>query len=281
MDQTNSDLACALCGARLLIPLRTSTGWFRCRACGSARLLTKTNLDYTADYYQKSLEVISQAHFNATLAWRRDYLVQLSTSGRRLLDVGCGPGDFLTLMESIGWDVTGSDISADAIQAARQRLRGRLFDTNDFFLLTNDDPYDIITLWDVVEHIDDPQPTFHRLRERLNHGGWLVLSTVNYRSAKAAFYGTRWPFFDFSRWGHYHHITPTGIRSLLQATGFEVVSVFSHGSLNLRQLPPDLWNIRPGRATTWLLDKASGVLRRVAEPLCWGDTLYAVAQGRQ
>ena len=75
---------------------------------------------------------------------------------RRLLDVGCGYGTFIALARAAGWDATGMDYSAAAASAARQRY-GVDVQVGDFAQHgTRPDHFDVITMWDAIEHFPDP-----------------------------------------------------------------------------------------------------------------------------
>jgi predicted SAM-dependent methyltransferase len=80
---------------------------------------------------------------------------------------------------------------------------------------------DAVTMWHVLEHLDDPARALSRIRRWLRPGGALLVGVPNLASAQAWLGGSRWYHLDVPR--HRVHFTPAGIRSLLRAVGFEPV----------------------------------------------------------
>lgn len=95
-----------------------------------------------------------------------------------VLDIGCGPGAFLahTALRRPHWMLYGTDIRPNAIEAAAGILQGRASletasaETRPFGDLT----YDVITAWDVLEHLANPAETVSNLKTWLKPGGVLV-----------------------------------------------------------------------------------------------------------
>jgi len=97
--------------------------------------------------------------------------------GRRLLDIGCGTGIFLQVARDRGWDCCGIDISPHAVELARGRLgvpieAGKL--ENGLFA---NERFDVVTMWDVIEHLDDPVKMLQEVYHRLNPGGLFIAET--------------------------------------------------------------------------------------------------------
>jgi hypothetical protein len=83
--------------------------------------------------------------------------------------------------------------------------------------------FDLITLWDVIEHIPDPQPVLQMARQLLAPGGKLLLETQNVASRWARLLGPRWHHYKHEE--HLYHFTPATISRLLVDTGFRVLDL--------------------------------------------------------
>ena len=152
---------------------------------------------YQAAYFShaKYADLNTQAAENAR---RLDLMRRfLPETGARILDAGCGSGDFLAAASAL-YRVSGFDISAAAIDITRQRLPhidGRLW-AGTFEALPGaaDAPYQAICLWDVIEHLWDPADACRRLLDMLEPGGYLFVSTPNIGAPLARIMGRYWAF---------------------------------------------------------------------------------------
>ncbi|MCW3067366.1 MAG: hypothetical protein JWN32_4538 [Solirubrobacterales bacterium] len=100
--------------------------------------------------------------------------------GRRLLDVGCGMGFFLERASVDGWDSWGCEPSPWWAEAAGRRVgAGRVFRGRVEDMAERRAEFDLVTAWDVLEHVFDPLPFLRRIAELLAPGGRLFLRTPN------------------------------------------------------------------------------------------------------
>jgi SAM-dependent methyltransferase len=117
-------------------------------------------------------------------AWLRRRAVshfRLLAAGRapgRLLDIGCGAGYFVEEARRGGWDAAGIDLNADVVRMARGRglpvERGRIRD-----MTVAPGSFDAVTLWDSLEHVDDPSAVLRACRSAMRPGAALGVSTPN------------------------------------------------------------------------------------------------------
>lgn len=149
-----------------------------------------------------------------------EYVRHLSRrAGRpRLLDVGCGEGEFLAVMASLGWEVEGIDPTAVAVQAARRRgvrvTQGDLVD-----LPLDERAFDAITFRLVFEAIPDPVGALRACHRALKPGGVVWIATPNVDSDASRAFGDAWIFLEPPR--HALLYTPASIDRLLRRCGFE------------------------------------------------------------
>ena len=120
------------------------------------------------DYFGREREV---AHRKAHA--RLERLASLGHRGGRVLDVGCAAGYFLEVAQAQGWSVEGVECSAEARAHAPSSVRAHIREDADGLR----GPYDVITFWDVLEHLDDERPALEVARHLLAPGG-IFLATV-------------------------------------------------------------------------------------------------------
>jgi len=140
-----------------------------------------------------------------------DYLATLRTPGRRLLDVGAGDGAFARVAAEHGWRSLGIDPAAPTSACKDgHMLRGTLED------LPRDEFFDVITLWDVIEHVEAPMDVLVLAAQYLQPGGLLVVETGNYQSGDRILAGDAWWCYAAD---HRWYFAPPIVESMLQGAG--------------------------------------------------------------
>lgn len=167
-------------------------------------------------------------------------LRQWSSPPGRLLDVGCYTGLFVDAALADGWDAHGLEPSRWAAERAAERAPSRI--TQGFLWRAPFAPasFDVITSWDVIEHLADPKADLERMVNLLRPGGWLFLSTMASEALLPRLMGRRWPWYMEM---HRFYFTPHTLTKLCAAVGFHVraVAPYAH-STNLRYV---LWKLEP------------------------------------
>src|SRR5581483_8665457 len=173
---------CLLCGgadARRLFEKGGKT-FFRCRGCGLEWIEPMPTPEEIGKYYEWAYrEGIYAPYAEAEdirqlIAEHRLDVVRRSARPGRWLDVGCATGHFVEAAVRAGMTAEGLDVSPGAIARARARgLTVHLARVEEF---VPTDPYDTITVFDVIEHLLDPRAFLDRLHGWLRPGGTLVLT---------------------------------------------------------------------------------------------------------
>ena len=145
----------------------------------------------------------------------------LGAPGAMLLDVGAGRGRFVTSALAAGYDAHGIEPSPRGMDEARLEDEVRLERVGIEQADVEEGTLDAVTIWHVLEHLDDPGRALLRIRGWVRPGGALLVGVPNLASAQGLLGGARWYHLDVPR--HRVHFTPAGIRSLLNASGFEPV----------------------------------------------------------
>lgn len=142
-----------------------------------------------------------------------------------ILDIGCYTGIFMEVSAAEGWNVCGFELSSWAASIARELKIGRVFEgTLDQIPLLSQS-IDVITLWDVIEHISQPSVILANISNLLRPGGILALSTHVVDSKAVRFFGKSYPFFMDM---HLVHFSRNTIKKMLSKHGFEVLSIIHH-----------------------------------------------------
>lgn len=142
-----------------------------------------------------------------------------------LLDVGCSSGSFLVVARDMGFRVAGVEpAAAPAQQAMERQLNIHQGFLEELFLAEGS--YDVVTLFEVVEHLKDPGRVFKEAHRILRPDGIVVIGTGNTDSWTVSYMGGRWEYFDINRHGgHVSFFNPESMRVLAKRTGFEVASL--------------------------------------------------------
>lgn len=201
---------------------------FRCAGCGTWRLVPRDQDDPDRDSgyggaYRRGLDDEKPRRCMRIL-------LEHVPAGGRLLDVGCSEGRFLSLARDAGWHVRGLDPDPGAVQAAREQgievLRGSAGDP-----LPVGGAFDLVTLWDVIEHLPAPGDAAAWLAGVVRDEGRVLVLTpdatslfdhlVRLERVLPRAGGQRLATLCLNRY-HLHRFTPQGLRALFERSGFRV-----------------------------------------------------------
>lgn len=142
----------------------------------------------------------------------------------RMLDVGCGSGQFLAKASAAGWQVLGIDFDSAAVEQADQLpgVEARVIDIFDATL--DDERFDGIAMNNVIEHLADPPRVFARCRELLAVGGRLVMVTPNIEAQCHGEFGANWRGLEVPR--HLYLYSARALRKFAADAGLVDLHVF-------------------------------------------------------
>ncbi len=199
----------------------------QCHACGLCYTnprpsMAGMNAFYPADYVPHELP--GNRRLKQPRWWHRVPFVrnrhdrlrkQLRPSGKaRLLDFGCGSGSFLLRMRNQGWQVTGLDVSETVVERLRSTFSLHAFTGSLPHPALESGTFDVITMWQSLEHVHQPLETLTAAKELLAPGGQLIIAVPNIDSLAFRLFGTAWNGLDLPR--HLVHFTPHTLRLMLQ-----------------------------------------------------------------
>jgi SAM-dependent methyltransferase len=197
----------------------------RCPVCRLAWLShppqpNQMHLHYTEAYDR----LISRAGENSSERWecRRQTLVQYKQSGS-LLDLGCSSGSFLQSLSGNNWSLCGIEMSAESAKKAEANSGAKVFVGDILDAQFPPASFDVITCFDVFEHLYKPRQVMSKVAHWLKPGGIFYLLVPNVDSAEARVFGTYWHGWEIPR--HLFHYSPASLQFLAESAGLRKVSI--------------------------------------------------------
>jgi SAM-dependent methyltransferase len=240
---------------------RATYDLWRCGRCAGAVTVGQApQLEaYDEGAYASSSPRLARLAAPVLARFDRERLALLGAPRGSLLDLGAGRGRFVAAARRAGWDASGIEPSARGVAAGAaayqvELQRGTLADAAGSF--------DAVSLWHVLEHLDDPGEAVGLAGALLAPGGALLIGVPNLGSAQSRIGRERWFHLDLPR--HRTHFTRAGLRALLARHGLEVEreeqGLLEHNPFGLWQTVVNRWT----RTPSWLFN----ALKRNAPLLC-------------
>ena len=265
---------CAVCGsAELAQWFRTQFGAIgRCRGCGQVLRADHPNrsshvvLHQTSNLHLSTYALLSE-HASADLRIYDGFLKLCGgTPGGRILDVGCGAGEFLRLALNRGFLVAGIEPIRELRTQAEQKTGSSILSTaledSDF----PDRSFDGVAIWDVIEHLVDPRGALDRVHALLRPGGFLGIATLNHRSLMyGIFHGLRHlvpPVADrvesmlFNPF-HTYYFSKKSLARMVRAAGFDIVEHRGYEFPTSRLAVP--WVVKSAMRCLYVVQGACGL----------------------
>lgn len=229
IDRLEVDEPCVICsGNRFshLFEARPGFSLIRCDSCGV--VLTNPYLSgkdmagyYPPSYYGRKNKRFHPVleKFIALLRLRRVGKIEQFSSRGRILDVGCGRGQFLDFLRKHGWETQGLEISETAADYAKNVLGLSIYIGDLHAASYPYSHFDTIVLWHVLEHMREPRKALEECGRILKPGGLIVISLPNFDSFQVKATGKNCFHLDVPR--HYCHFPLPVLHKLLDECGFK------------------------------------------------------------
>jgi 2-polyprenyl-3-methyl-5-hydroxy-6-metoxy-1,4-benzoquinol methylase len=212
----------------------TSPGYGRhhtivqCQNCG----LIYTNPRFTGDEILDSYVAVEDPLYleerdGRVLTFERHLrpLEKIKAPPGKLVDVGAYTGVFVEIAAQHGWDAYGVEPSHWAVDQARESglhmIEGTLASSG-----LDDDSLDVVTMWDVIEHVSNPLGEMQQAQRLLKPGGLLVVHTMDIDSGFARVMGQRWPWLMEM---HIYYFSQRTLKHMLEKAGFTVIRIEPQG----------------------------------------------------
>lgn len=222
-----------------------------CKACGllfvqsipESKLWSDDSLEATLAYYDNHYDGVPDKFPYGLKLIQKQMAKQDDSYSVNLLDVGCGRGDFLSLAQEAGYTVSGLEMSRGAIELCKQRGFEKIYYGD---LNATDEVFDVVSLFDVVEHIEDLNPFFNDLRNRIKDNGLVYIEVprkcltdqyLKLMSLVSPIRNNR-----VSR-EHVQLYSDQSLKTLLKRNGFDVVHFETRMSLSWKDKKPYIRNM--------------------------------------
>ncbi len=197
----------------------------KCRRCGLVTLAPTPSWDQLSKFYPRSYYAGGPSE--GLLARLADSLDSVrrgkpETKRGRLLDVGCGNGDFLASMATLGIEVYGVEPSESGYAICKSRglnVQNAFLDQTEF----REEYFDVITINHVLEHVPDPSLTLRQIRRLLKPDGILIVQVPNLDSFAFRVSGAHYLHLDVPR--HLSHFSKSTLVGLLKKEDFRIVRI--------------------------------------------------------
>jgi 2-polyprenyl-3-methyl-5-hydroxy-6-metoxy-1,4-benzoquinol methylase len=210
---------------------------FRCTDCGFIFTQDHPEEKDIGRYYE-SKNYLSHSETNTGLFSNIYRIARRVMLGRRvrmvsklsglkkgmILDIGSGSGYFLSAMKEAGWEVKGIEINDEVRQSSISKFGLDILDPLQIQTLRTGS-FDCITLWHVLEHLNDLSGYAREIQRLLKPGGVCIIALPNCGSYDADHFGIFWAAYDVPR--HLWHFTPDSFKYFIEKTGFEIIAIKS------------------------------------------------------
>ncbi len=139
--------------------------------------------------------------------------------GGRLLDYGCGVGNLLAVAREFGFEAEGIEQDPAANQEATNKLGKRTYrNVGELLSLSSAGVFDLVILWNVIEHLREPWSDLRQLRSLLRPGGWLLVSTPNVNSVRGRLQRSGWQ--QYADPTHFYYFERRSLERVIRSAGF-------------------------------------------------------------
>lgn len=205
-------------------PDSTSVPIRRCSQCQIVFSVQDKSVSAEGLYYESYYgENKSDKFPNSAFIWlyqkERQATALKNIEPGKILDIGCGDGTFLENLP-VSWEKYGFEPAQAGIEASLLKQGINLVNLDDCSSKFGSGFFSVITLWQTLEHVEDPKELLRKISKLLKKDGILFISIPNFDSLQSRIFASRWFHLDPTR--HSFHWTKSTINSFLVSCGFEI-----------------------------------------------------------
>jgi len=192
----------------------------QCNNCGVTFSNPQVEIDYISHgkYIRKHLK--NEVGRRKTAQWRIEQIKKYCNNGR-LFEIGCSAGLFLDEAKKAGFDVSGSELNKDAVSYARQELGLTVHDKIDLSEINNEKKWDIIVMFNLLEHIPKPMEFLSYVTENmLSENGIMVIEVPHIFTIHSKIAGTKGQHLSMA---HFFYYSAKTMENLIDKINFNIL----------------------------------------------------------
>lgn len=199
----------------------------RCQSCSLVWLARPPKPAEMHLHYTDAYDRLIAAAGNDPARWgfRVDAIARYKKAGT-LLDLGCSSGSFLETMRGDAWKLFGIEMSAASARLAETRTGAQVFVGQILDAQFPRESFDVITCFDVLEHVYEVREVMSRVAAWLKPGGIFYVLVPNIDSAEARVFGSYWHGLELPR--HLSHFSPESLKFLAKLVGLDELTLETH-----------------------------------------------------
>jgi 2-polyprenyl-3-methyl-5-hydroxy-6-metoxy-1,4-benzoquinol methylase len=242
-------MACIICNTEdfKLVLRKENLTLVRCQKCHLIYLnglQSNLNIENYA-YYNKRINMTKDELYNSITEKRYTALLKKIEAHRKnneILDVGCGEGHFISVAKSMQWHITGIETTPYAVEICK-KFGLNVMHSGLLGINLQRDYYDIVTMFEVLEHLESPKKYLNKINSILRRNGILIITTPNFNCLARLLLKERCNIIHKQ---HLCYFTPNTVKSLLKECNFKVIDL-TVKNINL----PVLWKFFKKDSIDW------------------------------
>ncbi|MFH0731769.1 MAG: class I SAM-dependent methyltransferase [Candidatus Omnitrophota bacterium] len=199
----------------------------KCKNCSLIFTNPRLKSDLLLKFYSegRDIDYIKQQQERTQVFRNVIKYIESFCPGGRMLDIGCGAGFLLSAAAAKGWDAKGIELNKFFADFARERLKINVIGETAEKVDLEPDYFDVITMWDSLEHLLDPYLVLSKAHRWLKKGGYIFINTPDINSILAKIFKSKWWFIESM---HLYYFNPQMINMYFKKIGFEYLQKKSH-----------------------------------------------------
>jgi len=289
---------CIYCGSLKFIPVflrEDNTLVVHCQECHLEFVNPLPTIETMQENYQREMtgnETGTGIHSNYILERQKRFksfsklhnsrlslIERLYPKKGNLLDIGCGAGFFLNSAKERGWNCYGMEILFEYVKFAQENfaLENIHLESLDESITFEPNTFDVITLWDLIEHLRNPLESLKKIHQIMKPGGLLVMWTPNVKNS--IFLKEKWTGYRIIQ--HFYFFSGESLTNLLEKAGFKIVSLNTNkakkGLLESKGFKPFDKSEKPNTQIKKFLRSVRRDIKNTLNPLTYLGPLFDLA----